>query len=316
MSTDGDKTLAGDRPRDEPRYVLVTPARNEEAFIETTMACVAAQTVLPLKWVIVSDGSTDRTDELVQRFASAHPWIEFVRMPDRKERHFAGKVHAFNAGWRQVRGVDHDYIGCLDADISFDAGYFEYLLAQFGRDPRLGLAGTPFNEDGVEYDYRFSRPEHVSGACQLFRRECFESIGGYLPLKTGAVDLTAVVTARMNGWTTRTFTEKRCLHHRPMGTARGHRLSALFRSGWGDYRMGVHPLWQLLRSIYQMSRRPRIVGGSLLLVGYACAMVARSPRPVSAQFVQFRRKEQMQWLREYARRALQTTRWQRTQSRT
>ena len=303
-------------PVNEPRYVLVTPARNEEAFIETAMASVAAQTVRPLKWVIVSDGSTDRTDELVQRFAGSHPWIEFVRMPERKERHFAGKVHAFNAGYRQLLGIDHDYIGCLDADISFDPGYFEFLLGRFALDPRLGLAGTPFSEDGVEYDYRYSRPEHVSGACQLFRRECFESIGGYVPLKAGAVDLTAVVTARMKGWTTRTFTEKRCVHHRPMGTARSHQLSALFRSGWGDYRMGVHPLWQLLRSIYQMSRRPRIVGGFLLLVGYFSAMVVRSPKPVSAQFVQFRRKEQMQWLREYAQRALHMARWQRRQGRT
>jgi biofilm PGA synthesis N-glycosyltransferase PgaC len=300
----------------DPRYVLVTPARNEGAFIEATMSSMAAQTVLPLRWVIVSDGSTDRTAELVQRFADSHPWVEFVRMPERKERHFAGKVHAFNAGYSRLTGIDHAYIGCLDADISFDPGYFEFLLSRFAVDPKLGLAGTPFSEDGVEYDYRFSRPEHVSGACQLFRRECFESIGGYVPLKAGAIDLTAVVTARMKGWTTRTFTEQRCVHHRPMGTARSRQLPSLFRSGFLDYRMGVHPLWQLLRSIYQMSRRPRIVGGLLLLAGYACAMVTRPRKPVSAQFVRFRRKEQMQWLREYARRLLHTVRWQRRQGRT
>jgi poly-beta-1,6-N-acetyl-D-glucosamine synthase len=295
----------------QPRYVLVTPARNEEAFIETTMGAVAAQTHLPQKWVIVSDGSTDRTDELVRRFAQQHEWVELVRMPERRERHFAGKVHAFNAGYERLTGVDYSFIGCLDADISFDAGYFEFLLSRFALDPALGLAGTPFSEDGVEYDYRFSRPEHVSGACQLFRKECFESIGGYVPLKSGAVDLTAVVTARMKGWTTRTFTDKRCFHHRPMGTAGRHQFAALFKSGYVDFQMGVHPLWQLLRSIYQMSRRPVFVGGLLLLVGYACSMIRRAHKPVSAQFVEFRRKEQMRWLQEYFKRWTSSARWQR-----
>ena len=300
---------------DNPRYVLVTPARNEEAFIEATMSSVAAQTVRPLSWVIVSDGSTDRTDELVQRFASAHPWVEFVRMPERKERHFAGKVDAFNAGYRRLARIDHAYIGSLDADISFEPDYFRFLLSRFELDKTLGLAGTPFCENGIEYDYRFSRPEHVSGACQLFRRECFESIGGYQPLKAGAIDLTAVVTARMRGWTTRTFTDMRCLHHRPMGTARNRQLPALFRSGFLDYRMGVHPLWQLLRSIYQMSRPPHIVGGMLLLFGYSCAVLMRAGMPVSAEFVQFRRKEQMEWLREYASRLLHVAGWRSRRSR-
>lgn len=297
------------------RYVLITPARNEEAFIESTMSSVAAQTLLPQKWVIVSDGSTDRTDELVRQFAQQHEWIELVRMPERAERHFAGKVHAFNAGYKRLSGIDYSYIGCLDADISFDAGYFEYLVSKLALDPKLGIVGTPFSEGGVEYDYRFSRKEHVSGACQLFRRECFESIGGYVPLKSGAVDLTAVVTARMKGWTTRTFTEMRCFHHRPMGTAKSHQLKALFMSGYVDYRMGVHPLWQLLRSIYQMSRRPLFVGGLLLLVGYSCAMIGRAYKPVSVEFVEFRRKEQMQWLREYATRWLNTACWQRWKGR-
>ena len=106
-------------------------------------------------------------------------------------------------------------------DISFDdPEYFDFLLKKFAQDPKLGVAGTPFREGTVQYDYRFSRKEHVSGACQLFRRECFESIGGYVPLKAGAIDLTAVVTARMKGWKTETFTDKFCVHHRRMGTAK------------------------------------------------------------------------------------------------
>jgi len=289
---------------DPIEYVLITPARNEEAFIGQTIESVVAQTVLPIKWVIVSDGSTDRTDDIVKEYTAKYKWIELIRMPERTERHFAGKVHAFNAGYERVQGVKYDIIGSLDADISFDPEYFEFLLGQFAKNDKLGVAGTPFREGTTQYDYRFSRKEHVSGACQLFSRECFESIGGYVPIKAGAIDLTAVVTARMKGWKTETFTEKFCMHHRPMGTAKANILVAQLKSGFGDYRMGVHPLWQLFRSIYQMSRRPFFVGGVLLLVGYMWAILMRAQKPISMEFVNFRRKEQMQWLKEYCLKAL------------
>ena len=286
-------------------YVLITPARNEEAFIELTIKSVISQTILPMKWVIVSDGSTDRTDEIVKKYAAKHPWMELVRMPERAERHFAGKVHAFNTGYERVQGFKYDVVGSLDADISFDdTGYFDFLLSKFVQDPKLGVTGTPFREGTVQYDYRFTRKEHVSGACQLFKRECFQAIGGYVPLKAGAIDLTAVVTARMKGWKTETFTDKFCVHHRRMGTAKTHILAATFKSGYGDYPMGVHPVWQLFRSIYQMSRKPIIIGGIVLMIGYLWAMVKRVPTPVSIEFVHFRRKEQMEWLKGYWRKVL------------
>ena len=178
-------------------YVLITPARNEAAFIGQTIQAVIRQTVKPAKWVIVSDGSTDGTDELVKKYARGNPWMELVRMPERTDRHFGGKAIAFNAGRHRIRHIPYDVIGNLDADITFDADYFEFLLNKFAQDRTLGVAGTPFREGDAQYDYRFSRKEHVSGACQLFRRECFETIGGYIPLKGGGIDLTAVVTARM-----------------------------------------------------------------------------------------------------------------------
>ncbi len=164
------------------QYVLITPARNEEAFIGQTIESVVAQSVLPAKWVIVSDGSTDRTDDIVKQYTAKYNWIQLVRMPERAERHFAGKVLAFNAGYEQVQDLEYDIIGSLDADISFDPEYFEFLLGQFAGNAKLGVAGTPFREGTTQYDYRFSRKEHVSGACQLFRRECFESIGGHVPV--------------------------------------------------------------------------------------------------------------------------------------
>lgn len=285
-------------------YVLITPARNEAAFIEQTIKSVVAQTARPAKWIIVSDGSTDGTDEIVNKYAAKHAWIELVRMPERRERHFAGKVYAFNAGYEKLTGLQYDVIASLDADITFDGDYFAFLLRQFVENPRLGVAGTPFQEEGQGYDYRFTSVEHVSGACQLFRRECFEEVGGYVPIKIGGVDLVAVMTARMKGWRTRTFTDRFSVHHRQMGTAKQSALMVAFRGGRGDYMLGGHPVWEFCRCIYQMTRRPILLGGIFRLAGFTTAMVSGSPKLVSADLVNFRRAEQMRRLRGLAQGAV------------
>jgi biofilm PGA synthesis N-glycosyltransferase PgaC len=283
-----------------PSYVLITPARNEAQFIELTIKSVVAQTVRPLKWVIVNDGSTDDTDEIVRKCAANHPWIELVRMPERRERHFAGKVNAFNAGYARVKDLEYELIGSLDGDTSFDEYYFAFLLGKLAEDPALGLAGTPFREVSTNqtYDYRFVSLEHVSGACQLFRRQCFEEIGGYIPVKGGGIDHIAVMTARMKGWRTRTFTDKVCQHHRKMGTAQRGTLMASFRTGARDYVLGGSPLWECFRTVYQMTRKPRFIAGLMLGAGYLWAFIRREERAVSAELLAFRRREQMQRLKK------------------
>src|ERR1700732_2561587 len=277
-----------------PVYVLITPARNEAKFIELTLKSVVAQTVRPLKWVIVSDGSTDGTAELVSKYAAVYPWIELVRMSGRSERHFAGKAQAFSAGIARMKGLEYAIIGNLDGDISFEEDYFSFLLQKLAEDHTLVLVGTPFQE-GLNriYDYQSVSIEHVSGACQLFRRECFEAIGGYLPVRAGCIDHIAVISARMKGWKTRTFTDKVCLHHRVMGTARQGVLMAKFRNGSKDYLVGNHPLWEMFRTVYQMTRRPYIAGGLLLLCGYMGAVIRGLERPVSREGVRFYRRAQI-----------------------
>ncbi len=283
-----------------PAYVLVTPARNEAAFIELTIKSMVAQTVRPAKWVIVSDGSTDGTDDIVMKYAVDHDWIELLRMPERRERHFAGKVFAFNAGYARMKDLGYEVIGLVDADISFDEEYFLFLLGKLVGDPKLGLVGTPFQESSrPAYDYRFVSIEHVSGCCQLFRRECFEDIGGYVPVKNGGIDHIAVLTARMKGWKTRTFTEKVVQHHRKIGTAQHSRFKAGFRTGAQDYALGGHPLWEICRTLYQMTKRPFVVGGLVLGAGYFWSMIRRKERPISPEMIAFRRREQMQRLREF-----------------
>src|ERR1017187_2442028 len=181
------------------KYILITPARNEAHLIERTIKSLIAQTIRPIKWAIVRDGSTDGTDEIVRKYTAENPWIEFIRMPERSERHFAGKVLAFNAGYAQVKHLGHDVIGNIDADVSFDEDHFEFLLSRMAADPRLGVVGAPFREQSGQYDFRFSNIENVWGGCQLFRRECFEEIGGYIPIKGGSIDNIAVISARMKG---------------------------------------------------------------------------------------------------------------------
>ncbi|HTZ58168.1 MAG TPA: hypothetical protein VMB49_08740, partial [Acidobacteriaceae bacterium] len=171
-------------------------------------------------------------------------------------------------------------------------------LSKLAGNPALGLVGTPF-QDGSMYDYRFVSLEHVSGACQLFRRECFEVIGGYVPMKCGGIDHVAVLTARMKGWKTRTFTEKICLHHRKMGSAGRGILEAKFRVGALDYALGGHPVWELFRTVYQMTRKPYVVGGVSVLAGYLSALACRRKRPISPELVAFRRREQMQRLKGF-----------------
>jgi len=279
------------------RYVVVTPARNEAANIERVIQSMVAQSVKPLKWVVVSDGSTDGTDDIVKRWSAEHPWIELVRCPERTERHFAAKVNAFNAGHARLKGVEHDLIGSMDADISFDADQFEFLLGKFSDEPKLGLAGTSFKEDGMEYDFRFSSAEHVSGALQLFRRECFEAIGGYVPVKGGGIDVIAVWSARARGWKTRTFTELFYRHHRKMGTAKDGLVKVKFKDGRKDYALGGHPLWETFRVCYQMTKRPLIVGGCALGLGYFLSAIRRVERPMPPELVRFRRADQMQRLK-------------------
>jgi biofilm PGA synthesis N-glycosyltransferase PgaC len=281
-----------------PTYVLISPARNEAQFIELTIQSVLAQTVQPLRWVIVSDGSTDATDAIVQKYAAVHPWIELVRMPERRERHFAGKVHAFNAGWARVEDLDYEVICNLDADVAFDADYFAFLLDKFAQNPRLGVGGTPFTEGSFQYDYRFTSIEHVSGQVQLFRRQCFEDIGGYIPRKIGGIDHIAVITARMKGWQTRTFLEKTYAHHRQMGTATANGLMVCWNKGKKDYALGSAPLFEVFRCVYQATRRPVLLGGMLHLAGFAWSMV-RFERQVSTEIVAFRKQEQMHRLKRF-----------------
>jgi poly-beta-1,6-N-acetyl-D-glucosamine synthase len=276
-------------------YVLISPSRNEAQFIEETLKSVVGQTVLPLKWVIVNDGSTDATADIVASYASQYSWIELINRPVRKERHFAAKVEAVRAGLERVKELPYVIIGNLDGDVTLDPDHFEFLLSKFSEDERLGVAGTVFREpDGYNSGTdSFEGQSYVSGQCQIFRRQCFEEIGGYVPSKAGGIDWMAVTTARMVGWKTRSFREKCFLHNRPLGTAERGKLGSTFAYGKKDYILGGHPLWEVFRCAYRMKKRPYVIGGVALFAGYISAFLNRAERPVSAELMRFHRGEQM-----------------------
>jgi glycosyltransferase involved in cell wall biosynthesis len=287
-------------------YVLITPTRNEQRLIERTLQSVAAQTLRPLRWVIVDDGSTDQTAEIVARFAADHPWIDLVRRPQRTERSFAGKAQSVNAAFERVQGLDFEVVGNLDSDVSFEPDYLEYVVGKFALDPKLGVAGTPFTEDDGYDSTRdsFEGENYVAGPCQLFRRRCFEEIGGYVANPAGGVDWIAVMTARMKGWNVRAFPDKRFHHHRSMGTAERSPLNALFSYGEKDYYLGGSPVWQLFRVTYRLVKKPYLTGGFALLLGYAWAAARRVKRPVSPELMRFHRQDQMRKLRAVFRSLL------------
>ena len=278
------------------KYVLITPARNEARLITKTLDSMVAQTLLPERWVIVDDGSTDRTAELVQSYSKRVPWIELVQRVQRVDRSFAAKVNAFNIGFERVSSLPFDVIGNLDADLSFDPDYLEFLMQKFSEDARLGVAGTPFIEHGYDSDKdSFEGENHVAGGCQLFRRQCFEEIGGYIGNPAGGIDWIAVTTARMKGWKTCSFPEKRFHHYRSLGTAERGIIASLFSYGEKDYYLGGSPVWQLFRVCYRGAKHP--VGGFALLAGYCWAALRRMKRPISRELMSFHRREQMKKLR-------------------
>jgi glycosyltransferase involved in cell wall biosynthesis len=287
------------------KYALITPARNEEDKIAKTIESVVAQTLQPVRWIIVDDGSTDRTAEIADQYAARHPWITVFRRPARADRSFAGKAHAVNAGLEKLAGLDIEVVGNLDADVSFDPDYLEFIMGKFAADPKLGVAGTPFTQ--LSYDSTrdsFEGENYVAGPCQLFRLTCFREIGGYVANHAGGVDWIAVMTARMKGWTVRAFPEKRFHHHRPMGTAERNPFSALFSYGEKDYYLGGSPVWQLFRVSYRMTKKPYIRGGLALLFGYTWAAVRRVKRPVSPELMRYHRQDQMKKLRTVFRSLL------------
>jgi poly-beta-1,6-N-acetyl-D-glucosamine synthase len=274
-------------------YVLITPARNEDAFIEKTIQAVISQTVLPLKWIIVSDGSTDRTDAIVENYLKKNLFMVLLRKKGDVQRNFGSQVRAFNAGYEKMQGLRYDFIGNLDADVSFQPDYYEIMLERFRESPRLGIGGGYiFEEQNEKFASRPSnRTYSVAHAIQLLRRSCFEDIGGYVPLQYGGSDSYAEVMARMKEWQVQAFTDLPVYHHKPTLTSEG-KLRGGYRQGKMDYSFGYSPIFETLKCFSRFNVKPYGLYSAYRFAGYISGYLGREQRPVSKDFMKYLRKEQ------------------------
>lgn len=284
-------------------YVLMTAAHNEEAFIEGSIQSVLAQTVRPKRWVIASDNSSDRTDEIVEKYARQHDFIRFLRITRAPGHSFGAKVQALHRGYKLLEDVDYDFIGNLDADISLESWYFEQLIDRFRQFPRLGLVGGFVYEDadededaGREFRSRsVNDVRNVAHAAQLVRRECYDAIGGYAILKYGGEDWCAQIKARMMGWEVESVAELKIFHHRHTGGS-SHWFKNAFRLGKLDYSFGSDPIFEVMKCLRRVRENPYFLVALARLAGFVWPSICREPREVPDDFVSFLRREQRERL--------------------
>jgi glycosyltransferase involved in cell wall biosynthesis len=274
------------------KYVIVTPAHNEETYIRFTLDSVVAQTVKPEQWIIVDDGSTDSTAKIIQDYANRYAWIRLVMLPVEGNREFGARIaRVFNEGFKHI-GTHFDFIVELDSDLSFDPDYFENLLRKFAEDSRLGIAGGGFYVPvGTQWRLEKCPIDHVRGASKVYRKACFDEIGG-LPLVNGW-DSIDEWRAQMKGWKTRSYNELIVHHLRPTGASLG-KWGGGKKAGEFAFYMGYPWLVILARSLYRaLSERPPFVMGTALFWGYLQSWLARKPRFDDTEVITYMRRKQM-----------------------
>jgi glycosyltransferase involved in cell wall biosynthesis len=277
------------------KYALFTPAKNEEKSIGKVIESVLAQTVRPEKWVIISDNSTDRTDDIIKEFANRHDFIHFHRVERDSTRNFGSKAFAIREGLKHLEGVHFDYIGNLDADIVLEPDYFENLISRMEANISIGIGGGIICEldEGVFRKLSYNL-ESVAGAVQLFRARCFEQIGGYVPLRHGGIDAIAEVMSRMHGWKIRTYDDLEVCHLGKVGLKTYNDIYRYnFRAGIRDYHIGNHLLFVFLKSIKVMFGKPYLIGGIFRFTGYMREWLRFVPPDTPPDVVRFVRKEQL-----------------------
>ena len=281
-------------------YVLITPAYNEAALIPQTIESVLAQTVLPLKWIVVDDGSTDQTADIVNQHIARFPFMECchrVRRPG--ETYYGSNVYAILQGYERLKDLSFDYLAILDADIVLGPDYYEQVMRRFDANRELGIAtGTYLEEIGGRMVEAVIDRRSTPKALQVFRRACYERIGGYIPCRNGGEDTCTEIMARMNGWQTWSFPEIRVIHRRPIGEGDGGVvLRARFRQGLSDYCVASHPLFMLAKSMRRcFKEKPYVLAGLARLCGFAYGYIVREPRQIPRDARRYVRKEQMRRL--------------------
>jgi glycosyltransferase involved in cell wall biosynthesis len=284
-------------------YVIMTAAHNEAEFIEQTLQSVVNQTIPPLRWVILDDGSHDATSSIVQRYADVHPYIELIGRTRVSGHNLGSKVAALRVAEGRLCEVPYDLLANLDADIALPPDYYERLIAAFEADPELGLAGAVSCEwsDSAFRPRAWNARGRIQGAIQVFRRACYEDIGGYHPLHRGGGDSTAQFMAEMYGWRVRRLEDLFVQHLRPEGSAGKGPLRARFYQGRKDYALGYHPLFMVAKCLYRITEPPIALGALGRWSGYCWGALTREPRPLPAEVISYCRQRQLEKMAPWRR---------------
>ena len=281
------------------RYALISPCRNEAAYIRTTFDSVISQTVRPAIWIIVDDGSTDETPAIVAEYAARHDWIKLIPKADRGRRAVGpGVIEAFETGRAAIDLDDYEFICKLDVDLDLPPKYFEILMARMRSEPRLGsCSGKPY--------YRTASGRWISEKCgdemsvgmtKFYRVACFKSIGGFVQeVMWDGIDCHK---ARQLGWMVRSWDEPELQfeHLRPMGSSQKNILAGRARHGFGQYYMGSDPLYLIATAIYRLTQPPYVLGSAAMLYGYFAAMLRRDPQHADPDLRRFIQSYQRQAL--------------------
>ena len=276
------------------QYIVISPVRNEQQFLPRTIESMVVESVRPLEWILVDDGSTDGTGKLIDDAAARHPWIKALHRTDRGFRHAGGGVmEAFYDGYKSILNPGWQFIVKLDADLSFESDYFEQCFKRFDAQPRLGIAGGTICSrvnGALEAESRIDPAFHVRGATKIYRRECWDAIGGLI--RAAGWDTVDEVKANMLGWTTLTFPDLKLVHHRPSGEAYGQ-WSNLIKNGRANYVAGYHPLFMFAKCVRRMFEKPYLIEGCGLWAGFMSGYLKRIPQVEDKEFIRYFRRQQM-----------------------
>jgi poly-beta-1,6-N-acetyl-D-glucosamine synthase len=282
-----------------PAYVLITAAKNESEYIARTLESVVNQTVLPEKWVIADDGSTDGTGAIIRQYQKDHGFIELISQPQAATRNFGAKARALRTALASLAGTGYDFIGNLDADVSFNAQFYETLLDRFSRESELGITGGVIWElHKKKWRYAPSRPDWcVGGATHFFRRKCFEDVGsGYEPLRYGGEDTVAEYCARDKGWKVKAMKDCIVLHHKPSVLISGKPWRMPYAMGRQEYHWGTGILFEGAKCLSRCVLGPFSADGYARFLGYMGQLLTRAKRDVPDATARIVRRQQSRQL--------------------
>ena len=287
------KQVAQTRPAARSvRYCIVTPVRDEADFIGAAIEAVAAQTIRPVEWIIVDDGSTDQTTNIVEQFTQKYPWIRLARRENRGFRSSGGGIEGFLLGVELLRTRDWDFLVNLDGDLTFSSQYFEKCFEYFRKNPRLGIGGgTIYNKVGSRLFLEKCADFHVRGATKIYRRQCWDTLGGmHAGLGWDTVD---EIKAHMRGWSTLSFPDLQLIHHRVTGLAHGGIWGNGVKNGLSDYIVGYHPLFFVLKCFRRVFKPPYVLGSLGLAYGFLLGYLRRPARVRDRDFIRYIRRQQL-----------------------